>query len=126
MDLERCGLPPERRFSFYDQVHTTGIDVPQTPSARAALTLSKDMTFRDYAQGAYRMRGIGKGQTIELLAPPAVLGLVARHAALGAAKPARARAVEIIGVELGHAVFFSGFAGKPPWPRLSRNVAGNS
>jgi len=28
------------------------------------LTLSKDMTFRDYAQGAFRMRGIGAGQRI--------------------------------------------------------------
>jgi hypothetical protein len=24
------------------------------------------MTFRDYAHGAFRMRGIGKGQTVEL------------------------------------------------------------
>ena len=24
------------------------------------------MTFRDYSQGAYRMRGIGKGQTIHI------------------------------------------------------------
>ena len=92
--LAQSGVPIHRRFSFYDQVHSTGMDIKQTPSARAALTLSKDMTFRDYAQGAYRMRGIGKGQTVELLAPPAVLGLVARDAALGAAKPARARAVE--------------------------------
>ena len=50
-----------------DQVHTTGMDIKQAASARAALTLGKDMSFRDYAQGAYRMRGIGKGQTVELL-----------------------------------------------------------
>jgi len=30
------------------------------------------MTFRDYAQGAFRMRGIGTGQTIELFIIPEV------------------------------------------------------
>ena len=56
MGLERCGLPKERRFSFFDQVHTTGMDIPQAAGARAVLTLSKDLVFRDYAQAAYRMR----------------------------------------------------------------------
>ena len=56
MDLERCGVPKERRFSFYDQVHTTGMDIPQAAGARAVLTLGKDLVFRDYAQAAYRMR----------------------------------------------------------------------
>lgn len=32
----------------------------------AAVTLGKDMTFRDYAQGAFRMRGIGKGQKVQV------------------------------------------------------------
>lgn len=67
LKLEQCGLPPSRRFSFYDQVHTTGIDIEQPAAAAAALTLGKDMTFRDYAQGAFRMRGIGRGQRIEVL-----------------------------------------------------------
>ena len=49
-----------------NQVHTTGMDIKQAPSARAVITVGKDMTFRDYAQGAYRMRGIGKGQCITL------------------------------------------------------------
>lgn len=37
-----CGLAPIQRFTFYDHVHTTGLDVPQAPCARAALTLGKD------------------------------------------------------------------------------------
>ena len=53
-----------------------GMDIPQPPAARAALTLSKDMTFRDYAQGAFRMRGIGAGQRIELIAIPEVQRLI--------------------------------------------------
>ena len=74
--LDQAGCPPERRFSFYDQIHTTGMDIHQCIYARAALTLGKDMTFRDYAQGAFRMRGIGKGQTIELFVIPEVMRLI--------------------------------------------------
>ena len=74
--LNQSGIPPHRRFSFYDQIHTTGMDIHQCIDARAALTLGKDMTFRDYAQGAFRMRGIGLGQTIELFIIPEVMRLV--------------------------------------------------
>jgi hypothetical protein len=51
-----AALDMSKRFTFYDQVHTTGMDIKQAPAARAALTLGKDMTLRDYAQGAWRMR----------------------------------------------------------------------
>ena len=52
--LEQCGVSLDRRFTFYDQTHTTGMDIKQFYTARAAVTLGKDMTFRDLAQGAYR------------------------------------------------------------------------
>ena len=32
------------------QIHTTGMDIPQYYSARACVTLGKDMTWRDLAQ----------------------------------------------------------------------------
>jgi len=70
--LQQCGLPLDKRFTFYDQIHTTGMDIKQAPNARAALTVGKDMVFRDYAQGAWRMRGIGIGQTISLMIIPEV------------------------------------------------------
>jgi hypothetical protein len=66
--------------SFYDQVHTTGMDIRQSLNAVAVVTLGKDMTFRDYAQGAFRMRGIGKGQTISLYIIPEVLKLIEAEA----------------------------------------------
>eukprot|EP01107_Rhizomastix_libera_P015447 TRINITY_DN5841_c0_g1_i1.p1 TRINITY_DN5841_c0_g1~~TRINITY_DN5841_c0_g1_i1.p1 ORF type:complete len:4156 (-),score=944.82 TRINITY_DN5841_c0_g1_i1:134-11092(-) len=72
VNLAQCGIPPEKRFSFYDQVHTTGMDIKQGPNVRAVVTIGKDMTFRDFAQGCYRMRGIGKGQTIHLYIIPEV------------------------------------------------------
>jgi hypothetical protein len=42
------------------------------------------MVFRDYAQGAFRMRGIGKGQTITLLVTPEVSDLIAKQVSIGA------------------------------------------
>lgn len=45
---------------------SSGMDIKQGLSAIAAVTLGKDMTFRDYAQGAFRMRGIGKGQRVQV------------------------------------------------------------
>uniref|UniRef100_A0A7S1J653 ubiquitinyl hydrolase 1 n=1 Tax=Eutreptiella gymnastica TaxID=73025 RepID=A0A7S1J653_9EUGL len=77
--LEECGMALERRFAFYDQVHTTGMDITHTPNARAALTLGKDMTFRDYSQGAFRMRGILRGQKVQLLVIPEVAKLIQRE-----------------------------------------------
>ena len=96
--LDDSLIPLERRFCFYDQVHTTGpnpnpnpspspnpnpnpnpnqvhttgTDVKHVPNAVAVLTLGKDMNFRDYAQGAYRMRGIATGQRINVLVVPEI------------------------------------------------------
>ena len=66
-----------------------GMDIPQPQAAHAALTLSKDMTFRDYAQGAYRMRGIGNGQRIELLVIPEVQRLIDDAVGAAAGVPRR-------------------------------------
>eukprot|EP00917_Polyrhabdina_sp_WS-2016_P024025 GHVP01052046.1.p1 GENE.GHVP01052046.1~~GHVP01052046.1.p1 ORF type:complete len:1824 (-),score=350.62 GHVP01052046.1:2389-7860(-) len=76
MKLEESGISNEKRFTFYDQVHTTGQDIKQCGNAIAFLTVGKDMTFRELAQGAWRMRGISNGQTIKILIPPEVLCLV--------------------------------------------------
>eukprot|EP01052_Picozoa_sp_SAG31_P020107 SAG31_NODE_1497_length_8098_cov_4.445806_2_plen_778_part_00 len=82
IELSKCSIPRSRRFTFFDQVHTTGMDIPQSLSAKAAITLGKDMTFRDYAQGAYRMRGISKGQTVEVYVTPEVEKLIDNTIAL--------------------------------------------
>ena len=37
LPIEQSGILPRRRFAFYDQVHTTGMDIPHYISARAAL-----------------------------------------------------------------------------------------
>ena len=77
--LAASGIPAELRFAFYDQIHTTGMDIAHRLNAQAVLTLGKDMTFRDYAQGAYRMRGIGRGQRIRLCLIPEIADLMRRE-----------------------------------------------
>lgn len=69
---------PELRFTFYDQVHTTGIDIKQSPDAHAAVTIGKDLTIRDFAQGCYRMRQLGRGQVVHCVWVPEVIKLVTR------------------------------------------------
>lgn len=79
LKMAQCGIPADKRFAFYDQVHTTGMDIQHTLDATAVLTLSKDMIFRDWAQGAYRMRGINKGQKIHVYVIPEVRDLILRE-----------------------------------------------
>jgi hypothetical protein len=84
--LDQSGIPRANRFSFYDHIHCTGMDIKQALNAQAVITLGKDMSFRDYAQGAFRMRGIGVGQTLQIYMIPEVKKLIL--AQLAAAKGA--------------------------------------
>lgn len=128
MPLEQSGIERAQRFSFYDQVHTTGsdktqhtlsskritcnrdylahhricvrgvcvcffflfsMDIKQALNAQAVITLGKDMTFRDYAQGAFRMRGIGVGQTLRVFMIPEVKKtIISQLATAAGASPA--------------------------------------
>eukprot|EP00808_Paulinella_micropora_P012642 g44173.t1 len=74
--LALSGLSPSRYFVFFDQVHTTGMDIKMPIDALAAVTVGKGMTLRDHAQGCYRMRGFGKGQTLHVFLMPEVKKLV--------------------------------------------------
>lgn len=98
--LADSGLAWGERFTFYDQVHTTGMDIKQAVDACAALTLGKDMVFRDYAQGAFRMRGIGKGQTIKLLVVPEIADRIDTQVSIGAGlgQPAQSDKYQMQGV----------------------------
>ena len=51
---------------------------PPHPSLADFVVYIQDMTFRDYAQGAFRMRGIGRGQTVQLYLIPEVEELMRR------------------------------------------------
>jgi hypothetical protein len=67
--LQQAGVSLNKRFTFYDHIHTTGMDIKQAIQARAIVTIGKDTTWRDFAQGCWRMRGLGKGQTVDVLLP---------------------------------------------------------
>ena len=86
----RCA---DEKHPFYSpQVHATGTDIPHVPNACAVLTLGKDMTFRDFAQGAFRMRGFGLGQTICLFLIPEIRKLMSRHCGMAGTFLCSARA----------------------------------
>ena len=67
--LSQSGLRKTEHVAFYDQIHTTGMDIKHELRCCAADYFARN-TFRDYAQAAFRMRGIGQGQTIDLLITP--------------------------------------------------------
>ncbi|CAE7493479.1 unnamed protein product [Symbiodinium necroappetens] len=67
--LEDANILPEKRFCYFDQPHTTGIDINQPSLGVAAITMGKDMSIRELQQGAWRMRGLARGQTLEMILP---------------------------------------------------------
>ena len=55
------------------------MDIQHSLDATAVVTLGKDMTFRDYVQGSFRMRQIGIGQKCEVYVIPEVAQLIERE-----------------------------------------------
>lgn len=64
--LSDSSLQPEQRYVYYDQSHTTGQDISLAPFAKAKQTIGKDDKTRDWFQGAWRLRGIDKQQSISI------------------------------------------------------------
>lgn len=62
---KKLDCTPSECFTYYDQWHTTGIDIRQAVNANAFITISEKTLKRDYLQGAFRMRGLASGQTLE-------------------------------------------------------------
>ena len=52
------------------------MDIKQSITATAMVTLGKDMTFRDYAQACWRMRGLGRGQSVRVIVVPELSQLI--------------------------------------------------
>ncbi len=67
VDITLSKLPPEERITFYDQKHTTGSNIKQSDQALGVMTIGKDTVFRDFAQAAWRMRGLSRSQTIKII-----------------------------------------------------------
>lgn len=88
-----CGLKPDERFTFFDQIHCTGMDIPQAPNAGSVATLGKGMTLCDHAQACYGMRGLGKGQFIVVLVIPEIATQIEKLAEKLAPEPDEQRAL---------------------------------
>ena len=73
--IDQCGIKATELFVLYDQIHTTGTDMPHlaTFNARAIQTIGKDMVWRDFVQGAWRMRRLQRGHTIHILVSASLL-----------------------------------------------------
>lgn len=75
-DLDK-EIDPANRFTIYDQKRCTGANIAQDPEAEAFVTLHKTQTFRDLAQGVWRMREIEKGQQVHLVVTDEIRTIIA-------------------------------------------------
>ena len=48
--LDQSSVQPAHRFTFYDQHHTTGVDIAQAPTACAVVTVGKDSVVSTYIE----------------------------------------------------------------------------
>lgn len=78
LPIDRCHIPLQNRFTFFDQVHTTGIDTKQPLDGTAVCTVGAGVTLRDFFQGCWRMRKIGTGQRVHIMCVPEVQALIQR------------------------------------------------
>jgi hypothetical protein len=62
--LYEMGYNSDSIFTFYDQSHTTGTDIPQMLRANALTTVNEKVFVRDVLQGVFRMRGLLDYQSI--------------------------------------------------------------
>ncbi|MBL7481279.1 DUF3638 domain-containing protein [Legionella bononiensis] len=60
---------PEERFTLYDQIHTTGIDIKQFAQAHALVLVDDKTTKQELLQGSMRERELDLDQTNELITP---------------------------------------------------------
>lgn len=60
---------PEQCLTYYDQVHSTGVDIKQFKKAQALVTVGKNTILRDLLQSTMRMRELAAEQTMHIVIP---------------------------------------------------------
>jgi hypothetical protein len=64
------GCEPEDRFTYYDQAHTLGTDIKQSPHCKAIALIDQNTQMQHFLQGNLRMRDLIEGnQSIDLVVP---------------------------------------------------------
>lgn len=64
---ETTKLRPDERFSFYDEVHTRGVDIVQDSNSVALVTICSSTSLSDLLQGILRMRKFFGNQEVIFL-----------------------------------------------------------
>lgn len=65
--LEAKGLDAKKYFTFYDERHTTGTDIPQLPEAINLFTFDEKMLQRTVGQGIMRLRQFLSSQNVAMV-----------------------------------------------------------
>ncbi|MGM0440519.1 MAG: DUF3638 domain-containing protein, partial [Chlamydiota bacterium] len=76
---QRRDIRASQRFSYYDQPHTIGTDIPHDAGARAAVTIGENTYIKDLLQSIWRMRKLGKdpaGQKVDFIVSQGVEALI--------------------------------------------------
>jgi len=84
---ERRDLEPQNRFSYYDQAHTTGTDIAQSQTAKAAVTIGEKLYIKDLFQAMWRMRRLRKGQQCDLIISTGVAKMIQVRRAIASNQP---------------------------------------
>jgi len=66
----------KERFTFLDQSHTTGADVPQEENAISLVTVGRNMLLRDLLQSVWRLRGLDKSQRVRFIISEEVAAII--------------------------------------------------
>ncbi len=74
--LQAKDLDPTKYFVYYDERHTTGVDILQLPDAVNLLTFDEKMLRRTIGQGAMRLRQYLFSQNVEIVVTNATRKLI--------------------------------------------------
>ena len=66
--LSKCKLSKDKIFTFFDNSHITGADIPQSLIGKAVGTLTQNLFHKDLSQGVYRMRELANQQNVYYVA----------------------------------------------------------
>ncbi len=66
---QKLGCTPNERITYYDQIHTVGVDLKQASNAHAFVLADSRTHLQSFLQGCMRMRGLEEQQSISIIVP---------------------------------------------------------
>lgn len=77
--IHESTLPLNERFVYYDQNHTTGANIIQHPQAKGIVFIGKTTFLRDIWQSVWRLRSLGRGQSVEFIISSEISQIIRDH-----------------------------------------------